>query len=73
MDLFADDQLHVSRVNANVLVHAETRAMMTIGGASMTIETEMSSSIVRVNSVSLQLRSRSKGAAIPLSTCRNSG
>ncbi|CAM2175858.1 hypothetical protein [Burkholderia cenocepacia] len=72
MDLFADDQLHVLRANENVLVHAKTRAMVTIDGASMIIET-VSSSIVRVNSVSQQLRSRSKGAAISLSTCRNCG
>ncbi|KVF66141.1 type VI secretion system Vgr family protein [Burkholderia vietnamiensis] len=38
MDLFADDQLHVSSANANVLVNAKTRAMVASGGASMTVE-----------------------------------
>ncbi|WP_175766324.1 type VI secretion system Vgr family protein [Burkholderia ambifaria] len=38
MDLFSDEQLHVSSANANVLVNAKTRAMVTSGGASMTIE-----------------------------------
>jgi type VI secretion system secreted protein VgrG len=38
MDLFADQQLHVSSASANVLVDAKTRAMMASGGASMTIE-----------------------------------
>ncbi|MDR0243581.1 MAG: type VI secretion system tip protein VgrG [Burkholderia sp.] len=38
MDLFADDQLHVSSANANVLVNAKTKAMVASGGASMTIE-----------------------------------
>lgn len=38
MDLFADDQLHVSSANANVLVNAKTSAMVASGGASMTVE-----------------------------------
>ncbi|OXI17418.1 type VI secretion system Vgr family protein [Burkholderia sp. AU15512] len=38
MDLFADEQLHVSSASANVLVSAETGAMVASGGASMTIE-----------------------------------
>ncbi|WP_321948992.1 type VI secretion system tip protein VgrG [Paraburkholderia sp. J10-1] len=38
MDLFADQQLHVSSASANVLVDAKTKAMMASGGASMTIE-----------------------------------
>ena len=38
MDLFSDQQLHVSSANANVLVNAKTRAMVASGGASMTIE-----------------------------------
>lgn len=38
MDLFSDQQLHVSSANANVLVNAKTKAMVASGGASMTIE-----------------------------------
>ena len=38
MDLFADQQLHVSSASANVLVNAKTKAVMASGGASMTIE-----------------------------------
>lgn len=38
MDLFSDEQLHVSSASANVLVSAETGAMVASGGASMTIE-----------------------------------
>ncbi len=38
MDLFADRRVHVSSVNADVLVNAKTRAMVASSGASMTIE-----------------------------------
>ncbi|KVN40831.1 type IV secretion protein Rhs [Burkholderia territorii] len=38
MDLFSDEQLHISSANANVLVNAKTKAMVASGGASMTIE-----------------------------------
>lgn len=38
MDLFSDEQLHVSSAGANVLVSAKTRAMVACGGASMSIE-----------------------------------
>ena len=38
MDIFSDQQLHVSSASANVLVNAKTRAMVASGGASMTIE-----------------------------------
>ncbi|RQS08718.1 type VI secretion system tip protein VgrG [Burkholderia sp. Bp9002] len=38
MDIFSDQQLHVSSADANVLVSAKTRAMVVSGGASMTIE-----------------------------------
>lgn len=38
MDLFSDQQLHVSSADANVLVNAKTSAMVVSGGASMTIE-----------------------------------
>ncbi|KWN21177.1 type IV secretion protein Rhs [Burkholderia territorii] len=38
MDLFSDEQLHISSANANVLVNAKTKTMVASGGASMTIE-----------------------------------
>ncbi|MCV9992661.1 DUF2345 domain-containing protein, partial [Burkholderia pseudomallei] len=38
MDIFSDQQLHVSSADANVLVSAKTRAMVASSGASMTIE-----------------------------------
>ncbi|KWA18384.1 type VI secretion system Vgr family protein [Burkholderia territorii] len=38
MDLFSDEQLHISSANANVLVNAKAKTMVASGGASMTIE-----------------------------------
>ncbi|MBC8639729.1 type VI secretion system tip protein VgrG [Caballeronia sp. EK] len=38
MDLFADQQLHVSSANANVLVNGKTKAVLASGGAAIKIE-----------------------------------
>ncbi|SAL53064.1 Rhs element Vgr protein [Caballeronia concitans] len=38
LDLFADQQLHVSSANANVLVNGKTKAVLASGGAAIKIE-----------------------------------
>ncbi|SAL77766.1 Rhs element Vgr protein [Caballeronia peredens] len=38
MDLFADQQLHVSSANADVLVNGKTKAVLASGGAAIRIE-----------------------------------